>query len=164
MEGLWLRSKWGERPSFPTELGRIGSFTSLCGQFGALIEVRCQTEALVDDSRFKQLVEKIARQVASQAPQYLFFEDIPGGIVEAEVASLREVYLQEGKPERIAQRLAEGKAIRPLREMCLMEQELLDDRLKTVGCLIKETVGIVGEYIRISRYSRYAFSGGVGKS
>ncbi len=135
--------------------GLIGSYIHHGGKIGVLVEVNCETDFVAKTDDFKNLVNEIAMQIAASNPLYVKREDIPEEVLNKEKEVYRAQALESGKPEKIVDRIVEGKMEKYFKEVCLLEQPYIRDDEKTVKDLINETIAKVGENIVIRRFVRY---------
>lgn len=135
--------------------GLIGSYIHAGGRIGVLVEVNCETDFVARTQEFKDLVKDISMHIAATDPQYLRREDIPEEIIQKEKHILRMQALEMGKPEKVVDRIVEGRMERFFSEVCLLEQAYVKDLDVTVGNLLNSLVGKMGERIAIRRFSRY---------
>jgi len=137
------------------EEGLIGSYIHPGGRIGVLLEVNCETDFVARTQEFKDLVKDISMHVAAADPQYLMREGIPEEIIQKEKAILRVQAQEMGKPEKVVDRIVEGKMERFFSEVCLLEQPYVKDLDLTVGDLFNSLIGKIGERISIRRFTRY---------
>jgi elongation factor Ts len=135
--------------------GLIGSYIHAGGRIGVLVEVNCETDFVARTQEFKDLVKDISMHIAATDPQYLRREDVPEEIIQKEKHILRLQALEMGKPEKVVDRIVEGRMERFFSEICLLEQAYVKDLDVTVGNLLNSLVGKMGERIAIRRFSRY---------
>jgi len=135
--------------------GLIGSYIHAGGRIGVLVEVNCETDFVARTQEFKDLVKDISMHIAATDPQYLRREDVPEEIIQKEKHILRLQALEMGKPEKVVDRIVEGRMERFFSEVCLLEQAYVKDLDVTVGNLLNSLVGKMGERIAIRRFCRY---------
>ncbi len=135
--------------------GVISSYIHAGNRIGVLLEVNCETDFVARTEEFRQLVQDIAMQIAAKRPLYVKREDVPESEVEKEKSILRTQALNEGKPERVVDKIVEGRLDKFFSNVCLMEQEFIKDPDKTVGDLINEKIATIGENIVVRRFVRY---------
>jgi elongation factor Ts len=135
--------------------GLIGSYIHPGGRIGVLVEVNCETDFVARTQEFKDLVKDISMHVAAADPQYLSRESVPEDVREKERQILRMQALEMGKPEKVVDRIVEGKMERFFSEVCLLEQAYVKDPDVTVGNLLNSLMGKIGEKISIRRFARY---------
>jgi elongation factor Ts len=135
--------------------GVVVSYLHHNGQVGALVELNCETDFVARTDEFQQLARDIALHVASADPVSVGPEDIPAEMLERERRIAEEQVAQEGKPENIRAKIVEGKLKKFVAERSLIEQPFVRDDKKSVGQLIKEASGKLGEAISVRRFARF---------
>lgn len=125
-------------------------------KLGVLVEVNCETDFVAATDDFVQLAKDVAMQIAAMNPLAVRREEIPAEVIEHEKSVYREQVINEGKPEKIADRIIEGKLEKYYKENVLLEQDFFKDTDKTVETHLKETIGTLGENISIARFARFA--------
>ncbi len=148
-------AKAAKRVGRMAEEGLIGSYIHPGGRIGVLVELNCETDFVARTQEFKDLVKDISMHVAAADPQYLRRENIPEEIIRKEKNILRMQALDMGKPEKVVDRIVEGKMERFFSEVCLLEQAFVKDLDVTVGDLLNSLMGKIGERISIRRFTRY---------
>lgn len=143
--------------------GIVDAYIHMGGRIGVLLEVNCETDFVAKTDNFKALVHDIAMHIAAANPQYVRREEVPTGNLEREKEVLRAQALNEGKPERIVEKMVEGRVEKYYKEICLMEQEFVKDPDKTINDLIGEATAAIGEKITIRRFVRYERGEGLEK-
>ncbi len=133
------------------------------GKYGALVEVNSETDFVSNNDEFKAFVKDIAMHIAASAPKYVRREEVPEQIVNAEKATLKAQSLSEGKPEAVVERIIEGRINKFFAEICLLEQPFVKNPDITVGQLLTELIGKIGENIVIRRFSRFERGEGIEK-
>ena len=101
--------------------------------------------------------------IAALNPQYVSKEDVPEEVVEKEKSILRAQALNEGKPEKIVDKMVEGRINKFYKEICLLEQPFVKDQDKTVEDILKEQIAKIGENVKIRRFTRYQMGEGIEK-
>lgn len=135
--------------------GLIDSYIHPGSRIGVLLEVNCETDFVARNEMFKNLVHDILLHIAAAAPSFLSIEDVPPEVIEKEKEIYKKQALNEGKPEKILDRIAEGKIKKFYEENCLLEQPFVKDNDIKVGDLVKENIAKIGENIVIRRFTRY---------
>lgn len=125
------------------------------GKIGVLVELGSETDFVARNEEFKKLAHDIALQVAAMNPLFVAPENIPADIVDKEKADYLEEAKSQGKPEEIANKIAEGKLEKYYSEVCLLKQSFIKDQDKTIEDLINELVAKIGEKIVVSRFARF---------
>ena len=128
-----------------------------------LVEVNCETDFVAKTDDFKSFVRDIAMHIAAANPQYLSRDDVPQEVVEKEREILRIQTLNEGKPEKIVDKIVDGRINKFYKEVCLLEQPYVRDPDKTVQDVVMETIAKFGENINIRRFTRYEMGEGLQK-
>lgn len=141
--------------------GVIESYIHGAGRIGVLIEVNCETDFVAKTDEFRVLVRDVAMQVAAARPEYVGREEVPADIIEKEKSILRVQALNEGKPEKIVDKMVDGRLEKFYRENCLLEQAFVKNPDVTIQDVLKENVGRLGENIVIRRFTRYELGEGV---
>ncbi|HMK35570.1 MAG TPA: translation elongation factor Ts [Desulfomonilaceae bacterium] len=147
--------KAAKREGRATSEGRIGSYIHMTGKIGVLLELNCESDFVAKTEEFNQLAKDLCMQVAASAPRWVNPEDIPADIVAKE----KDIYMgqakEAGKPEKMLEKIAEGKLKKFYSEVCLMEQNFVKEPDKTVTDLIKEKIAQLGENITVGRFVRF---------
>ncbi|WP_293442765.1 translation elongation factor Ts [Persephonella sp.] len=148
-------AKAAKKAGRETKEGIIHAYIHAGGRVGVLLELNCETDFVAKNEVFKELANEIALQIAAMRPQYVSRDTVPKEVIEKEGEIAREAAIAEGKPEHIAEKIAEGKVEKFLKEVCLLEQPYIKDDKKTVEDLIKEYIAKLGENIQVRRFTRY---------
>ncbi|RMD46508.1 MAG: translation elongation factor Ts [Aquificota bacterium] len=148
-------AKAAKKAGRETKEGIIHAYIHAGGRIGVLLELNCETDFVARNEVFKELANEIALQIAAMRPQYVSRDTVPKEVIEKEGEIAREAALAEGKPEHIAEKIAEGKVEKFLKEVCLLEQPYIKDDKKTIEDLIKEYIAKLGENIQVRRFTRY---------
>ena len=143
--------------------GLVASYIHMGGRIGVLVEVNCETDFVAKTDNFKDLVHDVAMQIAATNPQYVSKEEVPADVIEKEKEILRAQALNEGKPEKIVDRMVEGRIEKYYKEVCLLEQPFVKDSDKTVKGMIMEAIASIGENISVRRFVRYEMCEGLEK-
>ena len=140
--------------------GLVEAYIHGGGRIGVLVEVNCETDFVAKTDAFKELVKDIAMHIAATNPSYLKREEVPTAELEHEQAVLAEQARNEGKPEKIIEKMVAGRIEKYYKEVCLMEQPFVKDPDKTISDLITESIAKIGENISIRRFTRYQLGEG----
>ncbi len=135
--------------------GVIGNYIHTGSQIGVLLEVSASSESVTGKDEFKTLVRDIAMQIAAAHPQYLRREDVPAAILDKEREIQRDRARGEGKPEKMLEKIAEGRMAKFYEEVCLLEQPFIRENTITVGELIKTAGAKLGATLNVVRFVRY---------
>lgn len=135
--------------------GLVVSYVHPGNRIGVLVEVNCETDFVARTDQFQNLAKEIAMQIAAAKPKYVNKDDVPESILNSEKAILRTQTLEEGKPEKIVDKIVEGRLGKFYSEMCLLEQGYIRDADKTVRQLLQDSIAQLGENIIVKRFSLY---------
>ena len=144
-----------KRAGRATGEGVIEAYIHTGGKIGVLVEVNCETDFVARNQQFKDFAHDIAMQVAAANPAYVSKEEIPAEIIQREQEILRQQALNEGKPEKIVDRIVAGRINKFYEEACLLEQVYIKDQDKTIKDLLAEQIATIGENISIRRFARF---------
>jgi elongation factor Ts len=136
--------------------GLIQTYSHHNKRLGVLVEVNCETDFVANTTQFQNFARDVALQIANLSPEYVRREDVPEAVVQAERELQRRRALDEGKPEKMVDKIIEGRMDKFFQEIVLMEQPFIKDDDKTISQLLEETVAQVGESIEIRRFARFA--------
>jgi elongation factor Ts len=137
-----------------TQQGVIGTYIHPGSQLGVMVEINCESDFVARTDDFQQLVHDVAMQIAAADPQFLRKEDVTPELLEKEREIARDRARQEGKPEKILDKIVEGRLSKYYEEVCLYEQPFIKDNAVTIGQLIATKIGKLGENIGIARFVR----------
>jgi elongation factor Ts len=135
--------------------GLVSSYIHPGGRVGVLIEVNTETDFVARTEEFQRLVRDLAIQVAGMAPIYVDEERIPADVLAAKRSELATAEDVQKKPEHIRAQIVEGQLKKWLTQVSLLDQPFRDEE-RTVRELIIERIAIIGENIRVRRFTRYA--------
>ncbi len=138
-----------------TAEGIVDSYIHLGGRIGVLLEVNCETDFVARNEDFRAFVHDMALQIAAADPGYVSRDQVPTAIVEQEQAILEAQAREEGKPDNIIPKIVEGKLNKFYEGVCLLEQKFVRDPDQTVEDILRETVALLGENIRVARFVRF---------
>ena len=143
--------------------GVVTSYIHAGGRIGVLVEVNCETDFVAGTPEFKDFARDIAMQIAAANPTCVRREEVDAAAIEHERQVLREQALNEGKPEKIVERMVEGRLEKYYREVCLLDQPYIKDPDVTINDLVKSKIAKIGENISIRRFVRYQLGEGIEK-
>jgi elongation factor Ts len=138
-----------------TSEGLVESYIHPGGRVGVLVEVNCETDFVARTDEFQELARGIAMHIAAEQPRWVQSEDIPEDVQAAEKEVYRAMALNEGRPEKVLDKIVDGRMAKYCQETCLLEQPYVRDDQKTVGELVKEARAKLGENIVIRRFVRF---------
>jgi elongation factor Ts len=156
---VWLRKKGiasaSKKASRATRQGTIGTYIHPGAQLGVLVEVNCESDFVARTDDFQQLVKDIAMQIAAADPQFVRKEDVTEEALAKERDIYRERAKNEGKPEKMLDKIVEGRMAKFYEEICLLEQPFIRENTITMGQLIASKIAKLGENITVARFTRY---------
>ena len=135
--------------------GVIGSYVHFNGRVGVMVELNCETDFVARTDDFQSLAKNIALHVASMNPLAVSKEDVPQEIVDRERDVFRGQAAESGKPEQVWDKIVEGRLRKFFEEQVLLEQAHVKEDKKTVGEVVKEASGKLGETIVVKRFVRF---------
>ncbi len=162
----WLRQKGiasAEKKSGRTAAeGAVGSYIHTGARVGVLLEVNCETDFVARGEIFQELVRDVAMQVAAcPNVEYVSTDQIPQDIVEREKTIEMGRDDLDGKPDKMKEKIVEGRIGKRLKELALLEQPFIKDSAITVAELVKQTAGKIGENVQVRRFTRYTLGEGI---
>ena len=135
--------------------GQIGAYIHTGGQLGVMVEVNCETDFVARTDQFQELVHDVAMQIAAADPRWVRREEVPSEVLEKEKEIARDRARAEGKPEKILDRIIEGRVEKFYEEVCLMDQPFIKDNSMTIDQLIKTRISSLQENIAVARFVRF---------
>jgi elongation factor Ts len=163
----WLRakglSKAAKKAGRVAAEGLVNSYIHAGGRIGVLVEVNSETDFVARNEAFQSFVKDIAMHIAAAAPQYVQISDIPAEAREREASVLRAKALEEGKKPEFLEKILDGQLKKWAAEICLLDQKFIKNPDQTVGQLLQEMIGKIGENLVIRRFVRYELGEGIEK-
>jgi elongation factor Ts len=141
--------------------GLVSSYIHAGGKMGVLVEINCETDFVAKTEDFQAFVKNIAMHIAAANPQWIRREEVPADALEREKAIYRTQALESGKPEKVLDKIVEGKCERFFSEVCLLEQTYVKDSDLTIKEVLDAMVAKVGENISIRRFARFQLGEGL---
>lgn len=138
-----------------TSQGIIDAYIHLGDKVGVMVEVNCETDFVAKNDDFRKFVKDICLHIAAANPRYLKKEEVPEEILENEKDILKKQAINEGKPEKVVEKIVEGRVNKFYKENCLLEQPFVKDEDKTINELLVDTIARLGENMIISRFVRF---------
>jgi elongation factor Ts len=151
----WGIASAGKKASRATRQGLIGSYIHHGGQLGVMVEVNCESDFVARTDVFKELVHDVAMHIAAADPRFIRKEDVPADVLDKEKEIARARAVLEGKPEKILDKIVEGRIAKFYEEVCLLDQPFVKEATLTVGQLVKTKIAKLGENIGIARFIRF---------
>lgn len=136
--------------------GFVGSYIHHNGKIATLVELNCETDFVARNEQFQALARDLAIHVAMANPSYKSRDEVPAEMVEQEKTLLAKQAADEGKPEKVIEKIVEGRLDKFYQENCFLEQSFVKDDSKTIEALLQEAVATIGENIQIGQYHRIA--------
>lgn len=144
-----------KRSSKAAKDGVVASYIHMGGRIGVMVEINCETDFVAKTEDFQTLAKDIAMHIAAANPTYLNSKNIPEDILEKEKEIYKSQALAEGKPEKIIDRIIEGKLKKYYEDACLLDQKFVKDTDISVGTLVKNMIAKTGENIILRRFARF---------
>ena len=145
----------GKKSSRSTGQGLIAAYIHPGSQIGVLIEVNCESDFVARTDDFNELAHDLAMHVAATDPRYIRKEDVDQAALDKEKEIQKARVLNEGKPEKVADKIVEGRMAKFYEEVCLYEQPFVKENTMSVDQLIKTKIAKLGENISVARFVRY---------
>ena len=150
-----------KRADKATSEGAVGSYIHAGGKVGVIVEVNCETDFVAKTDEFQSFVKDIAMHIAALNPLYVKREDVPQDVIDKERSIYKTQALESGKPEKVVEKMVDGKVGKFFQEVCLLEQSFVKDPDRTVKELLTATIAKLGENISIKRFARFKVGEGV---
>ncbi len=151
-KGLAIAAKRSGRDA--TE-GYVQSYIHMGGKIGVLVEVNCETDFVAKNDDFQEFTKNIAMHIAAAAPMGMGPEEIPEAVIAKEREIYRERALEQGKPEKIVDKIVDGQIEKFYKDSCLMSQAYIKDPKITIADLVTDAIAKMGENIKINKFSRF---------
>ncbi len=151
-KGVEVASK---RSGRQTSQGTVASYIHLGGKIGVLVEVNCESDFVAKSDNFTDFVKDISMHIAAASPDWVTRDEVPEDVLDKEKEILKEQALKSGKPEKILDKIVEGRISKFYTQHCLMDQAFVKDPDKTIQQLLDELMGKTGEKCVIRRFARY---------
>lgn len=135
--------------------GIVETYIHMDSKLGVLVEVNCETDFVAKNDDFKAFAKNIAMHIAATNPAGILPEDVSEDIINKEKEIYRGQVLEMGKPEKIADKIVEGKLQKYFKENCLMDQAYVRNPEMTIADLLNELIAKIGENISIKRFVRF---------
>jgi elongation factor Ts len=145
----------GKKASRATKQGLIGTYIHHGGQLGVMVEIDCESDFVARTDDFQELVHDVAMHIAAADPRFIRKEDVTEDILAKEKEIQKARVIAEGKPEKMADKIVEGRMQKFYEEVCLLEQPFVKEATLTVGQLVKTKIAKLGENITVARIVRF---------
>ena len=144
-----------KRQSRSARQGTIGTYIHPGSQLGVMVEVNCETDFVARTDDFQNLVKDIAMHIAAADPKYLRREEVPAAVLEKERDIAASRARNEGKPDKVIERIVEGRLSKFYEEVCLLDQPFIKENTTTIEQIIKSKITKTQENIVIARFARF---------
>lgn len=144
-----------KRAGRATSEGTVQAYIHMGGKIGVLVEINCETDFVAKTDDFKEFAHNIAMHIAATSPVGISQEDVPQAVIDREMAVYRAQVLEMGKPEKMVDKIAEGKLSKFFKENCLMNQPYVREPDKSIADYLNEVIAKTGEKITIKQFSRF---------
>jgi len=152
-KGIAKAAKKAERTA---SQGRMFSYIHSNAKLGVLLELDCETDFVANTDEFMTLGHEIAMQIAAANPTYIKPEDVPADVIEHETEVIKAQAREEKKPEKMLDKIAEGRIQKFYEDNCLLNQKYIRDPNVVIKDMIIENIAKMGENIQIRRFARFA--------
>ena len=143
--------------------GRIGSYIHAGGKIGVMVEVNCETDFVAKTDDFQNFAKDLSMQIAASTPLFVRREEVPPEALEKEREIYRIQAREAGKPEKVIDKIVDGKLEKYYGEVCLLEQVFVKDTDIKIQDLLNGLIGKLGEKIEIRRFARFQVGEGMAK-
>jgi len=145
-----------KRQGRATREGRIGMYLHRPGeQIGVIVEVNCETDFVARTEEYAAFLRELAMHIAAMNPRFVSREEVPKELIEREKAIYLQQAKESGKPEKVVEKIVEGKLEKFFNDFCLLEQKFIKDSERTIEDIRKEISAKTGENIVIRRFARF---------
>ena len=151
-KGLAVAAKRGDREASE---GQVMSYIHAGGKLGVMVEINCETDFTGKTDDFTTFARDVAMHIAATNPLCIEETDMPEEIIAKEREVFKAQALEQGKPEKIVDKIIEGKMKKFISENCLLQQPFVKDNDKTIEDLLNEMRAKTGENMQIRRFVRY---------
>jgi elongation factor Ts len=144
-----------KRAGRATSEGTIQAYIHMGGKIGVMVEVDCETDFVAKTDDFIEFARNVAMHIAATSPVGITSEDVPADVIDRERAIYRDQALEMGKPEKMIDKIIDGKLNKFFKDSCLMNQQYVKDPDKTIADYLNEVIAKTGEKITIKRFARF---------
>ena len=141
--------------------GLVSSYIHAGGKIGVLVEINCETDFVARTEDFQAFVKNMAMHIAATSPQYISRDQVPPSVIEREKGIYRIQAQDAKKPEKVIEKIIEGKLERFFAEVCLLEQTYIRDSDVTVKEVLDSLIAKLGENVAIRRFARFQLGEGL---
>ena len=144
-----------KRSSKAAKEGTIASYIHMQGRIGVMVEINCETDFVAKTDDFKAMAKDIAMHIAATNPMYVSPEQIPEDVLAVEKDIYKSQAAAEKKPEKIWDKIIQGKLKKYYEEVCLLDQKFIKNPDISVGTLVNNLIAKTGENIMVRRFARF---------
>ncbi len=144
-----------KRAGRATSEGTVQSYIHLGGKIGVMVEVDCETDFVAKTDDFIEFAKNLAMHIAATNPVGITSDDVPEVVIDREKAIYRDQALEMGKPEKMIDKIIDGKMNKFFKDSCLLNQQYVKDPDKTIADYLNEVIAKTGEKITIKRFARF---------
>jgi elongation factor Ts len=144
-----------KRAGRATSEGTVQSYIHMGGKIGVMVEVNCETDFVAKTEDFTEFARNLAMHIAATNPVSIVPEDVPQAVIDREREIYKAQVLEMGKPEKMVEKIAEGKLNKFFKDSCLMNQQYVKEPDKTIADYLNEVIAKTGEKITIKRFARF---------
>lgn len=148
-------AKAEDRAGRAAKEGVISSYIHAGSKLGVMLEINSETDFVARTDEFQDFAKDLSMHIAAAAPLVVDREELDADVIERERNIVREQSLQEGKPEKVVDRIVDGRMEKYFQDVCLMEQAFVKDPDKTIKDLLHELIAQTGENLTVRRFTRY---------
>jgi elongation factor Ts len=135
--------------------GTVAVYIHMGGKIATMVEINCETDFVAKTDQFQTFAKDVAMQVTAANPSYVKREDVPVEVREKEKNIYRIQAKEAGKPEKILDKIADGKLDKFYQEVCLLEQPFIKNPDISIKDLLEDLISKMGENIVVRRFARY---------
>jgi len=135
--------------------GIIQPYIHMGGKLGVLVEINCETDFVAKNDDFKEFSKNVAMHIAATNPVGIRSKDVTPELIQREMEIYRAQAREMGKPEKMIEKIAEGKLEKFFKDSCLMNQAYVRDPSITISDLLNNLIAKIGENITIKRFVRF---------
>ncbi|MCK4739431.1 MAG: translation elongation factor Ts [Deltaproteobacteria bacterium] len=150
----------GKKAGRATNEGLVTPYIHSGGKIGVLLEINCETDFVAKTDDFQNMCKDVAMHIAAMNPEYVRREDVPADVIEKEKAIFIAQAKESGKPEKVIDKIAEGKLDKFFKDVCLLEQSNVKSPDSSIQDLVKEAIAKLGENMQVRRFVRFDVSEG----
>lgn len=144
-----------KRAGRATSEGTVQSYIHMGGKIGVMVEINCETDFVAKTDDFIEFARNLAMHIAATNPVGITAEDVPENVIERERSIYRDQAVEMGKPEKMIEKIVDGKLSKFFKESCLMDQPFVRDPDKTITDYLNEVIAKTGEKVTIKRFARF---------